>query len=495
MCVRAFDFGPESQTVWPGFVPVSWNTLYTKERGYGLARAQPDPNRARDDTFPTRLISDWLWIEEGDFRVDLPNGRYRVWAVFNDCGYWGGEYARHTVRAIAAEGREACREDRGAHGGDWEALHLFEGVEPRPGADLAALYYDRLFAPRVFDVEVKDGQLNLEAKADAPFSAKLAAVIVAPAGSGEAAAWVKGSETANRNEFRSRAPETPLPSAPASAALPAEAKARGYVLFAPAEDETVWFTSAASPRQRPGPGRVARRAAKGETVAATLAIRPLRDLGALRAEPTDLLGAAGTIPAGAVTIRAVRHLAKRGFNALRWKLTPWYLDDAAGTALAPGLTRQIWITIAVPRAAKPGEYRGTLALRSSKGLEEAVALDLTVLPFELEEPDIPVGFYGMREEWLGTMRQYGMTGLSGGPNIRFKDFGPRGVPRLDFDETDRYLDAAANAGYALPILSYGGPANLEDVGYENAEEVCAAWGKPAGLAALDAAKRILGEMR
>ena len=54
--VQAYDFGPESQVVSPGFTPVSWNTVYgQKGLKYGLKNPAGGPNSARDDTFPTRL--------------------------------------------------------------------------------------------------------------------------------------------------------------------------------------------------------------------------------------------------------------------------------------------------------------------------------------------------------------------------------------------------------------------------------------------------------
>lgn len=515
--VRAFDFGPESQTRWPGFAPVSWNTVYTRQRGYGLQQIQVDPNRARDDTFPTRLFSDWVSIDYGDFRVDVPPGRYRVWTVFNDCGYWGGEYARHTRRRIEAEGDTVVEEDRGERGGSWEPLHLFQDVEPLPGSDFGELYFDVLFRPREFEVDVTDGQLNLRFIADAPWSAKLAALVIYPvdqapnrseasgsgpapnrdevSGSGQAAGgagWLQEVATANRREFLARAAPIPLPEPVGLEEIPESARRKGYLLFQPDEDETVFFTSVPRPAQLNV--SLSQTAARGETVPLTFALRPLQEMGELRVQAGPLTSASGKIPAAAVQVRAVRHLAKRGFGNIRYRITPWYLSDFTVVKLPANLTRQFWVTVQVPAHAAPGRYEGTLQLSSSSGLRETLRLTVRVLPFMLAESDFPVCFYGMRPEWLTFMRGYGMTTVSGGPNVRFLGFDRRKRPQLDFAPVDAYMEALKDAGYRAELLSYGGPANLDGHNYENVPEVFAEWGKPAGLDALQAARRVFASI-
>ena len=59
--VRAFDFGPENQSVMPGWTPVSHATAYNKERGYGWGPAGGSPwNGAdRDTAFGPALLRDF----------------------------------------------------------------------------------------------------------------------------------------------------------------------------------------------------------------------------------------------------------------------------------------------------------------------------------------------------------------------------------------------------------------------------------------------------
>ena len=480
--VRAFDFGPESQGVWSGFTPVSWNTLYDKSAGFGFSRTQSGPGAARDDTFPTRLFRDWTAFEEGEFRLDLPPGRYRLWLVYSDCGYWGGEYAQHTVRSVFAEGREVLREDRGRRGGSFEPLYLFQDLEPKPDSDLAALYYDPLFRPRTFEAEVTDGQLNLSCKSDAPWSSRIAALVVCPAGDAQAKAWIGKVEADNRAEFSRAAARIDLPE-PAS--FPAAAGGKYYLLFVPGLDEEVHFNFVPRPEQLGR--RIRLTAAQGERAAGTFAVRPFRDLGVGRLRAGVLRGPGGAelkLKAG-----VVRNIAKRGYNTLRWRLTPWYVEDSDRVELPRGLSRQFWLTVEVPASAVPGKYAGVVKI-SGRGLREEIEVELEVLPLRLDELDFSVCFYGMEREWIEYMRACGMTTVSGGPNIRFLGFDDRGEPMLDFAPVDEYMAALKAAGYRRTILSYHGPAGLEGIRYEGIEQKFSEWGKPAGLDALTAGRRV-----
>lgn len=54
--------------------------------------------------------------------------------------------------------------------------------------------------------------------------------------------------------------------------------------------------------------------------------------------------------------------------------------------LAPGLNKQLAVTLRVPKGAKAGTYRGTLTVRADAGLVVAeIPVELTVLPFTLPE--------------------------------------------------------------------------------------------------------------
>ncbi|MCW8133520.1 MAG: hypothetical protein KIS92_24460 [Planctomycetota bacterium] len=464
--IQAYDFGPESQTVFPGFTPVSWNTVYGQNGcKAGLNVKGYAPNQARDDTFPTRLYQDFIEMNGFQFVADAPNGLYHVWVVFDDCGYWGGEQAKHRRRSITANGKEAWVDDRG-ESGPADGLFRFENIEPKPGDSLWELYMKDLFKPARFDAEVTDGKLNLHFKSDAGWSCKVAGVIVySEKNKAEAEKWVAEVEARNRKEFEARA----LFMGPKQEELkvPDAAKAKGYWLGFPSLEENVSFVSA------PGKddGKLARTAAKGQRISYTFAVRPLKDFGAAALEATDLKGPGGTIPAAAVDLRYVMNLTQRGFNDIAYTIAPESLRPVAGASLALGkdLTRQFWITVAVPADAKPGSYSGEVKLAAGD-LKASVPLTVEVLDVALDEPDFDMGFFGFHvpgelpaerrasglKELFALLKQSGMNSVSGGPGISFKGF-KDGKPDLDYGGCDAFFKTAREAGYTRTMHAYGGP--------------------------------------
>ncbi|WP_186579653.1 rhamnogalacturonan lyase family protein [Aquibacillus kalidii] len=73
-----YDFGPEGTPILEGYTEVNPTTVYTKERGYGLA--SNDGVIWRDRGGDDLLQRDWIgYFSVGwDFNVDVPNGLYAV---------------------------------------------------------------------------------------------------------------------------------------------------------------------------------------------------------------------------------------------------------------------------------------------------------------------------------------------------------------------------------------------------------------------------------
>ncbi|MCZ7644886.1 MAG: hypothetical protein M5U26_06325 [Planctomycetota bacterium] len=465
--ILAFDFGPESQTVFPGFTPISWNTVHGENGNKaGLLKKGYAPSQARDDTFPTRLYQDFVELGGHEFVADVPNGAWHGWAVFDDCGYWGGETCHHTKRWIEAEGQQAWVDDRGPDGPS-DYLYRFEKIEPRPGDSLWELYMKDLFLPRRFSAEVKDGKLNLKLGADAGWSCKLAGLILYPdAKKAEAEVWIAEIEKRNREEFESRA----LYVGPKNGSLqpPEEAVKAGWWLGYPGLEETIHLTDAPGKAD----GKLERVAALGQRVSFTFAVRPLKDFaGEIALSASDLKGP-GILPAAEVDLRCVRHGTSRSFNSIAYTIEPHLLVPVAGSGvqLTQDLTRQFWVTVRVPEDAKPGRYQGSLALNAG-----ALKLDLPfavdVVNLKLDEPDYAMGFYGFHvpgslpearraEARLGLfrlLRESGMTTFTGGPGIPFKGLDAAGKPILDFTAIDPFLRDAKAAGFTGPLSCYGGP--------------------------------------
>ncbi|HYE08282.1 MAG TPA: hypothetical protein VEL07_22400 [Planctomycetota bacterium] len=468
--ILAFDFGPENQTVFPGFTPITWNTVHGQDgRAAGLRRALGSASRARDDTFPTRLYQDWIEMgnDRGQFMVDVANGTWHAWVMYSDCGYWMGEAARHARRSISAEGKDVDIDDRGAAGkADW--LLRFEGVEPKPGASVWDLYLASIFTARRFTTTVADGQLTLDFVSDADWSQKVAAVILYPdAIRKQAESWIATVEARNRAEAESRA--VFMGPNPKELAIPQEAKAKAWWLGYPSIDEVVTFVDAPGAA---GSG-LERIACAGEAATRTFAIRPLKDLGEVTVTASDLKGPAGTIPASAIDLRYVHHHVNRGFNDVAYAINPMGLRRIGKLRLDKDLTRQFWVTVEIPATTKPGRYAGAIAI-AGDAITTNVPLTIEVTDLELAELDFPIGFFGLwspdelgrpdgMRELMALHRRFGMTSYSGGPGIGFNGFDASGEPKLDFAACDAFFATAREVGFRHEVFNYGGPAWVDGI--------------------------------
>ncbi|HSI37254.1 MAG TPA: hypothetical protein VK986_26945 [Tepidisphaeraceae bacterium] len=506
--ILAFDLGPASQTVFPGFTAIAPQTVYGKDGARAGLNAATVESAARDDTFPTRLYRDAISLEGATFTADVAerNATYHAWVVYSDLGYWGGEQAQYRKRSIVSvpDGKVVFSEDRGA-AGPADFLYRFENVEPKPGDKLWDLYVSELFKPRRFTVQSShDGKVSLRFGADGGLSSRVAAFVLYPASiKDKGDTWVAQIEQRNKAEFEARAvflPGTDLP-----ARVP-DRRADGYELGFPSMDDDVRFAD--------GPGapnlRTDRPAALGQRVSFTFAVRPTKAemTGPVTATVDGDLwsGNGGAIPAAAVDVRYAHNGTRRGFNEIAYTIAPDTLRPVSGSRLElrAGETRQFWVTVTVPRDARPGQYGGSVHLRAGR-MSEHVNFGVDVQPFPLDEPDFMMGVFGVHvprpiaqargddamRDLLRVMREYGMNSFSGGPSVKFSGYDAAGKPVLDFAAVDKFMALAREAGFTKPLIAYGGPGGIEGLhGSYVVGEVGRNWeqklGKPFG--------QILGEV-
>ncbi|MEI6234676.1 MAG: hypothetical protein WCT04_16595 [Planctomycetota bacterium] len=468
--VLAYDFGPESQVVFPGFTPVSWNTVYgQKGLKYGLRNAAGGPNSARDDTFPTRLYQDFVNMESNEFRVDVADGLYHVWLVYDDCGYWGGEQAKHRSRKVMSNGATVWSEDRGADGVS-DYLYRFENVEPKPGQSIWDLYTGVLFTPKRFDVTVKGGVLKLQFHSDGPSGSRVAALVMYPdSKKAEGEKYAADVEARNRAEFESRAVYMKTSVAANAPAPNANGYSWGYL---PLDVDCTSGDFLARPEM---PMAVA---ARGQRVSMSFAIRPTKDFdGPVSVVAADFKNGTATIPASAVECRVVHNALHRSYNSIAYTIAPETIRAITpDLKLEKDFTRQFWITIKVPNDAANGVYSGTVNV-SANGLALSVPISLDVVPVTLDEPDFAMGPFGVHvpdgiadkkkalRDLLTVLKENGMNSFSGGPGVRFSGLDANGKPQLDFAACDELMQVAREVGFTKELCAYGGPgmvSNLHD---------------------------------
>jgi hypothetical protein len=503
--ILAFDFGPASQAVFPGFTAITWNTVHGKDGvKAGLKHPKWGPNAARDDTFPTRLYQDAVNMGGDVFVADVPPGKYHVWVVFDDLGYWGGEQAHFSKRSIESDGKIVWSEDRGPDGFS-DYLYRFEKIEPKPGDSMWDLYVKQLVEPKRFEVNVAGGPLELKFNEDGNFGNRVAALIIYPdTQKADAEKWVAEIEDRNRSEFVTRAlfmgPRKLQSTVDPRDVIVPEVPEDFRFCF-PSLDQEIsyyddWFEKPKNELKRTG--------VLGQRISFTFAVHTAKI--AINAKTnaslsiTELKGPQGAIPKSNIDLRYVHNAVHRGYNDIAYSIRPESLRRVEGSALKlpGGSARQFWITVNIPIDTKPGIYSCELSLSTEK-LNLKLPLFLEVLDFTLDEPDFLMGFYGTHvpgeipkekraaalRDLLRVQKEYGMTAISGGPSIRLSGFDAAGKPQLDFAACDEYMKAAREAGFTKAIIAYGGPGMVEGLqdGYvvgENARGWEKKLGKPFG---------------
>jgi hypothetical protein len=491
----AFDFGTGTSPVMEGFTPITPATVYSKGRGYGLKDAKVW--RAMDVLQPEPLYQDFICIESGSLVVDVPNGKYRVFLnIDNPSGFWG-EYQVFRKRAVLAQGKPAVTESM-----DFEALKKkyfrFWNVEDLPTDNTFDKYQKAYYQEKTFDVDVINGQLKLDFQGE-NWGCSVAAAIIFPvekAAQGEK--FLKYAEAKRRfyfDNYFKRVLHRPTgdPLAPSE-----QDKRRGFIAFQRDAMQDVFYND--TPRKDEIGGALRGSAFAGEYEPVTLGLVPLADMGKVTVTVSDLKGPAGTIPADAIDVGYVSYRVSRvTMEGTVYTINPRLVlpcrsrlpggtltaagapdeqvplgkRDLQGVEMPKGTTRRFWLTVKTPADAKPGVYKGLVAVSSKAGMA-ALPIEFRVRAGKLDPADVPAGPWGysigvpwvdndkaaaefnrrMTENSLKRMREYGFTTCSGIPHVYYRGF-KDGKPVLDFKAADEQMKVAKDLGF-LAIVSYGG---------------------------------------
>lgn len=377
-----------------GWLAVSAKDQYSRERGIGWIGPgdRVDCDRYGGAPIGRHFVAGWGG--PGRLRLDLPAGRYVAAAVSSDFvlpvrPFSIGCAGASPMRPIAT----ICR-------GAWDVRRFrieaaADGTELTLDGDVAWLLNALLIAP----------ESNLDALlAESNHLEEQLAL-----GSPE---WMD-----KRTLVPVSAPEDPV-------ASEAE-RARGCIIF-PAEP-----TDGICPSTRPSPHRsapsLASHATPGEIAVLTMGVLPLMPLFNMRLAGCELAGPDGAIiPLSAMDIRIVRcwpQIDKTPAGRGRVAIVPELIerqDRHPVLCAAKGMTRQYWITVGIPKAAKPGAYRGRLRFSADHVPTTELPMQVTVLPFQLHTPAQKTFFvYSILDDFsdqeiiplLRDMRDHGMNSL------------------------------------------------------------------------------------
>ena len=354
---------------------------YSAERGYGwvgdfeVGKTSADLVSKRRTPLNTLADNFIGGADANVFRLDLPDGAYKVHLVSGVYGADGSPHRREF--AVEANGRPVIDFSCG---------------------DMSLCFYD-------FPVEVKGGRLEIRfipadvkdnpvTAAYRPASLDLVkgfcvnSVVAFPKADRKLAARqlaadelelkVHSVEELANLDFVEH--DEPTPSAGYSDA----ARTRGWAAFVRPLGENIYAGS------KPGNGEEVQslrvRAAPGEKFHISFGVLPLRDVD----------GEAWTIR-GDVALR-VREAQQMpwGVGDGRYSFVPYQLEEAAFVDhdLDVGVTRNLWLTGTVPEDATPGMLKSVLSIGSAE-----LPVEVEVLPFRLDDFDFAWGGYHPDGYW------------------------------------------------------------------------------------------------
>ena len=457
----AFDFGPENQAPRRGFVACSRET-YDDARGHGWS-GPGWPKAVRDYTHPNDLLSDFREAQGETFSVRVPDGAYHVRVYYEDHGWWSDQMARFDWRTIKAEGKEVHAErPDGAEAS--KLFYRFADVEPRPATNVYETYIKNgRYRPREFDVDVKDGRLDIRFDADRSWACRISAIVLWPEASAEAAAeWCAELDRRLHEEFD--AEYVYIDAAPRGrhiARLPEAARPGGLVVF------SAGGTKPTAPGYVPDAAEVLTKLSlvcvSGEDTGAAFGLRSAR---------SGQVKVTAAIADLGCTISLVQNRIKRRGGG--YTIVPDIIRPLGDLALTAAETRQLWLEIAVPPDTRPGRYAGEIAVEFGEH-KRAIPVTVDVLAITLSEPRMAFGLFGLLPDWhappgalkqvIGLFRRHGLSSVSGVPLGRA--IARNGKLEVDFRRADTVMALLKEAGFKLRVDTYGvgllgiGPAAKE----------------------------------
>ncbi|MFZ4775164.1 MAG: hypothetical protein ACOYM3_07370 [Terrimicrobiaceae bacterium] len=470
--LTAFDFGPADGPVMEGFRPES-GTMYSEGRGYGWlpgAKFWRDQNALQPDA----LIQDFITPEKATFRVNAPNGKYHVVLNLDSPGGYWGEAQRYKSRSVKANGVTVV-EDTVDYDGFVKDYLADADSEDLPGLDTFGRYVQAMQKVQSFDVDVKDGTLDLEFTG-LNWANCLTHVVIYPVAKQkegeEFLAWVEKQRRAQFEDyFKQIEPKRTGEKAPAG----------GFRLFHRSPMRIVNAFDGPAADDKDVTGGLSADVAGGEENPVTFSLQPGSELGPVTIELSAFATKSGEkLPEGSITPGWLDYRISRvTMEGSVYSVGPRYWHPVPAPA-SPGVTRTFWLRVTVPAGTLAGDYAGEVTVKPEKGSPQKFPLTVRVLPFDLPPvKNLAVGPWGSgiaipwvegdpaASEWnlknfsqsLDALKKYGFTSFSGRPNVRAVLDG--GKITLDTTTADSEMKIIREKGFDRLISTYG----IRTIGY------------------------------
>jgi len=466
--VLAFDFGPAGAPAAPGTEPVTPGSLYTDAAGYGWTRTAGLAAQRRSRP-PDSFVGDWISGQGAVFSAKVPDGKYRVWMIWEDPGQWE-LYPFYTSRNISSGGKVLLSDTQNGEQFLDRYFHFAE-TEDLPGDDIYGRYLEWRYPPRTFTAEAMNGRLDLTINGSGTFAATVNGMVIYPESlAQEGEAYIRFLQDWRRHEFFSTWTEVLPRRTGLDAGLAKDHAARGFVVFQrkDGKDVGIWDAPAAG-EVLPEPAALAATVARGRTESVGFSVHALADLTQVVARMGEFANEHGeTLPREAVSVETVRYKFKCvGFNSAGvYSSVPWLLVDGGTNRIPAHGNRTYYVTVHAPESQEAGVYRGRLTL-TANGREFGADVAVRVLPFALPEADVALGMFGMggvapstayypenearnkadKERALAYARDVGFTHISiGGVTVMGYT---NQQARLDFSAAQKEYAVAQQAGFSF----------------------------------------------
>ncbi|MGH7144035.1 MAG: DUF4402 domain-containing protein [Planctomycetota bacterium] len=468
--LQAYDFGPSSSAVFPGFVGVNEKSVYSAKTGFGWRT----PMRARRPGNPDDLGGDYGSGDQFEAQMKAGPGEYVVQMCIDSLGEWGA-IQNFKDRTVTIDGKEVLHETMDGAQFMKERYFKYMDDDDLPGIDLWNERVMPLTPVRTFTTTVgADGKLTVAVDATGGWPGLITFLVAYPkAKQAEGDAFMAALNKRRKNLFDNAIVVQATPADHPKPTPTAAETAQGFIWFGRSPAEDIGVNSAPSDAERSAPLTLVGCAT--ERLGVQLGLEPLRDAKALTVAVGDLAGPNGvTIPGSAVVVRKVRIFAKRQGGTNMVVLTPYLLQPFTALPLTKDVTRSVWLTLTVPAGTAAGAYTGSVSV-TVDGQATAVPMQLTVYGFKLSPvDDISLSgmgttagswrnlYPGFDAQWwksadaiMADQAAHGFNALTGGPGMRLTGV-QGGQAQIDFGDADRWMALAKKHGLTMPGDSYQG---------------------------------------
>lgn len=440
-----FDFGPSKSKPWAGYTRVSIDTTYSDKTGVGWV-SHVGTFSDVDRSYPEPLSRTMVLANKAEFRLDLPNGDYRVWIRKGDAQLNAPMYWIYRSQKLSLNGMSIINENPSAH--DIFEVELIKHYYTRwtPDMDVYGIYVESCYTEKIVDVSVTDGSLTMRVE-----NVPLTAMIVYPANAAKEIEVAYLPELRRQLRLAANFRQKPLP-VETGMASDLE-KSRGFSLFSRDPEEPVYPTSRPRDGERVNDFNIFAARAQREPI--QFALWPLRDLKQVSVSIDPLSSEDGaTIPSSAVDIRFVRYtpfaeLKNAKPNELMYSIEPHILDHLKPFDIPANTTYRYWLRVTIPNNQAAGVYSGNIHIKIAGKTQMKLPLRLQVIPFTLSDSDISFGgYYGPNIPWYSYYWKANITG-----------------PNFDNDsEMDRITFATERAYFKfMKEIGHNGAAFADDL--------------------------------